>query len=107
MNTPYPDRYMQQVLREADERRREAEQLQADFDERVRVALDRYTHDPVFHAEVYQVARVIDNDDDFARLFDEEGPDSAWEMALGLALKAVVAVHEQRPGGLLHIEGMQ
>lgn len=103
MNTPYPDRYEQEMLRRADEARRAAEKLQADFDERVREAYDRYARDPQFHAEVYQLARVIDNDADFRLLFAEEGPNSAWEMALGLALKARVAQDEMQPGGLLQI----
>ena len=101
MNTPYPDRHEQEYLSAAVAARLAADKLQADFEERVTAGYYRYASDPVFHAEVYQVARVLDNDRDFRALFNDEGPQSAWEMALGLALKARVAQDEMQPGGLL------
>lgn len=98
-----------EYLQAAEEGRLAAERLQRLFDERVWEANTRYLIDPEYHARVYQVARVIDNDRDFidvnetaARVDRGFGPQ--WEFALGLALKAVVASDEMQPGGIFDLQ---
>lgn len=101
------DRTELEQLRHADEMRIEAERLKREFEDAVRGALERYHYDPEFHARVYQVARVIDMDPGFIEVnaiagkhADDLGPQ--WELALGLALRSVVAASEMRPGGILN-----
>lgn len=84
-----------------------AQKLQEAFARKVMEGRDRYDVDAEFHARVYQVARVIDDDVDFTVLAglakDWGGDIVGWEMALGLALKATVALEETQPGGLLAV----
>jgi hypothetical protein len=97
------DSIEQAYLAAATEGRLAADRLQRAFDERVRDALERYYHDAEYHARVYQVARVIDNDPDFTGLHFVNDLGPQWELALGLALKATVAIDEMQPGGILAV----
>lgn len=95
------DREVVAQLAAADAMRIEAERLTLEFERLVLAGLERYRRDAKFHARVYQVARVIDMDRDFRELQQRGDLDPQWEMALGLALKSVIAQEEMRPGGLL------
>jgi hypothetical protein len=100
------DRHEEEQLRLADEMRLEAERLKLEFERLVQAGLERYHCDVEFHARVYQVARVIDMDPDFLDLHTDRGIPQ-WELALGLALKAVVAQEEMQPGGVLDFTQVQ
>lgn len=97
------DNDAREYLRASDEMRLAAKELQRAFDAKVEAATYRYQVDPEFHARVYQLAQVIENDTEYRAWMEQADPDETWALSIRLGLKVLVAAAEQRPGGLLDL----